>query len=376
MKKRVLIVFCSVQPHEIPPYNFLNFAQKIATQNPAIFIDLPTKDSKRGFDLKMFLHLSARMFFYLFKAKGLLFWQTNFRSFFTNGLLLKIYLLFFKIIYRYKIILYTTSPSFDAIYDFIPADARIGDFYDNPDEIIQKNAQTIKNYDRVCANSSEIRDVLKKINKNCFLISTGYCNYSYSLEKLKTKISNTVVFYGGISHRINYGWLQNAASKLPEVDFFFIGQKYLGNYYTDSQDASCEKEWQKILKYTNVHYLDGSIDFQMVRGLLSSFSLGIIPYDANDSFNFNSHPIKLYDYLASDLPVLSTELPLMLNYKSKFPIYFAKNSTEFVKYIKDLSKKPLLFSSATRKRIKELLEFQSLENKFLQINQLIDDLDL
>ena len=372
MKKKLLIVFCSVQHHKIPPYNLLTFAKRISLQYPTIFIDLPTNENRS--DYKGFFRLLVSLFLNFFKPKGIIFWQAFFKQFWLDGFGLKIYLLLFKLIRGYKVVLYTSSAKSDDVYSFILSDMKIADIYDNPDQIIEKNFKMIAKYDKVFANSKQMLRVIKKINKNSHLISAAYHNYSYPSNKETKRIAKTVVFYGGISHRINYEWLYEAVSKLSDVKFFFIGQKYLGKYYVNEQDERCEQLWKKIKEYKNVYYWPGKIDPEMAQALLSTFSLGIIPYDVNDSFNFNSHPMKLYDYLASNIPVLSSQIPSIMEYKNNhLPIYYAKDSVEFIKKIKSISRESEHFAPIVVSRIKKVLEKQSLEKKFLQIESFINE---
>ena len=147
----------------------------------------------------------------------------------------------------------------------------------------------------------------------------------------------------------------------------------MGKYYAEAKDEQCEKAWNKIIKNKNVHFWSGKIEQDMTQQVLSSFSLGIIPYDVQDSFNLSSHPMKFYDYLASNLPTISSHIPSLLEYKNILPIYFAKNSDEFIENIKKIVSEPKPFSLSTKRAIKKVLEKHSLESKFLQIEKIINE---
>ncbi len=57
----------------------------------------------------------------------------------------------------------------------------------------------------------------------------------------------------------------------------------------------------------------GSRPHEQIPSYIAAFDVGLVPYVVNN-FNAGSDPLKVYEYLASGLPVVSTRLPAVENY--------------------------------------------------------------
>ena len=366
-----LVVFCSVFPHDVPPPYLLRLAQNFATEYPVILIDLPTNQYKVG--IKNKIKNLYKMAKFIVKPKGIFVWKPSKIFTHLDYLALKKYILFFKWKFRSKVVLYTTSPRKDKVYDYINKDLSVFDCYDNPDNELKLNSKNLVKHDFLCSSFPMLFKILKSIKKETYLISAGIHDHKKLDHNFRQHpMNNAVVFFGGISHRINYDWIEEAVKQLPDVNFYFIGETYLHKYYFDESDKKCWKSWKKIIKQKNVFYWDTFIEPNFSPNILSLFKVGLIPYDINDSYNYNSHPIKLYDYIASGLITISTPIPSMLEYKNKLPIYFANNSKEFISLIKKYTNKKTKLSNTEVKNINKILKSQNLEKKLKQCNQLFD----
>jgi hypothetical protein len=364
---RHIIVYCSNIPHGTPPSDRFRFACALAATQPVIFIDIPTYQNR--INITAILSLYVRLCIYFVRQKGVFVWQPSFFGSPVHFVIFRIFLRLFKIIHKRNIVLYTTSSDDDPVYSYVPADFTLFDCYDNPNNELSRNQTTISRFNAVCANTPLIFAMLKKINTNCHLISAGYDNYRLH-SKESAHMQNTVVFYGGISHRINYDWLYEAVTRLPTIHFFFLGETYLHTYYRDPADFNCEKMWNKILRQKNVHYWN-AVNAASAPSMLSSFSVGIIPYTLTDSFTYYSHPMKLYDYLAGLIPVISAPIPSMLRYKSLVSIYFASNTDEFVALIRKHAAQNIKVNASELRAIRIILAKQSVNTKLRQIIQII-----
>ena len=74
----------------------------------------------------------------------------------------------------------------------------------------------------------------------------------------------------------------------------------------------------------------GKQDHKDIPFVLKQFKVGIIPYIKN-SFTNSINPAKLNEYIASNLPVVSTNLNEVTNYnkKNKNIVLVSKNHNEF-----------------------------------------------
>lgn len=365
-----LIVFCSVQPHDVPPPYLSRVAEGFSRLTPTIFIDLPTADHDIGG--RHSVSTAWHMLTFLFRRRGLLLWRPYLHAPGLSSMALGVYLALYKALRRASVILYTTSPKPDRVYRYIPRDASVFDCYDNPDDDLAVYRDSIRTFTAVLANSPAVYDRLHAVTDTCRLSSAGYHDYRAAAHP--RGIPHTVVFYGGISHRIAFDWLSEAVRRLPGTHFVFIGESYLNRYYIDGTDPVCQRKWESLLASPTVHFWNTSVPPQSAQAVLGQFCVGIIPYDAADPFNYHSHPIKVYDYLASGIPVVSTAIPAVMQYEGRAPVRIARNAGEFVKLLRTLSAAPYVFTARQRRETAAILRAQQLETKLGQCTRLFTEL--
>jgi len=100
------------------------------------------------------------------------------------------------------------------------------------------------------------------------------------------------VFVGAIGPWFHFDWVRQAARQLPEFSFVLIGPHELAR--------------PELGGMANVHLL-GQRDYAMLPGYLQHADVGLMPFDAVNHRRAVEvlNPLKLYEYLASGLPVVS-----------------------------------------------------------------------
>lgn len=374
-QKKDLLLFFSIIPYSYPPYNLRKTATELSKSYRVIFIHVPLNNIYKPIDFILGISfLFTEKNFYIFK----------FHQLFSNNLsfqLLRIGLFLFKIIKKQKIILYTTLLEKQKIYRYVPADIKILSFDDlYYKKQIELNKEHIRNFDSILVGSKYLLSKIKVFNHSTQISSTGYLekrNFFQSKKyKKKLQIKNSVVFIGGISRRLDYQILYNIIINNPKLKFFFIGEIYLKKYYEiEGEDQKIFKQWTKIRRLENVKYW-GHLNQKLLYKILPLFKVGIIPYkvwdinNIDDFFNMHCHPMKVYEYLMAQLPVVSTPILSISYIKKTNRLFFASNHTEFSKRIRQIIFKGEELTNTSQ--IQQIIYSHTLEEKIKQIKQIIN----
>jgi glycosyltransferase involved in cell wall biosynthesis len=125
-----------------------------------------------------------------------------------------------------------------------------------------------------------------------------------------------VGFFGGIDdYVVDIGLLARVARELPEVSLVLVG------------DATCPLG--ELTSLANVHWL-GRRPYASIPAYGSGFDVAIMPWLDNDWIRA-CNPIKLKEYLALGLPVVSTPFPELRRYEHLVAV--AHDAETFVKLV-------------------------------------------
>jgi glycosyltransferase involved in cell wall biosynthesis len=150
------------------------------------------------------------------------------------------------------------------------------------------------------------------------------------LDDIKKPI---IGFFGLISEWVNFDIICSLAKTFPNCSIVLIG------------DASVNVS--QLLKYSNI-YLLGKLPYSEVPSFASYFDVGIIPFKINE-LTAAVNPLKLLEYLALGLPVVTT--PMYEIEKFKEYIYIANDSTEFNKMVNEAIKSDTIEMREKRKKL-------------------------
>ena len=132
-------------------------------------------------------------------------------------------------------------------------------------------------------------------------------------------ISRPIVLYtGAIDERIDFDLIVYAAKSLPHISFVFIGPVDGEYSFTDS--------------IANIH-LSGSVSHHVLPWFIKQAVIGIIPFSPvqAESRIKGTNPLKMLEYLACGLPVLSYQWPEVE--RVDCPVFLYKTREEFVNNI-------------------------------------------
>lgn len=171
------------------------------------------------------------------------------------------------------------------------------------DSIIEEdknaNVKLITNgvdYEHFANNSSEQPEEMKKIRKDGNII---------------------IGYYGALASWFNYDLIKQIAEKDERYQVVLIGLDY---------DKTLSKSG--VLEKKNVHYL-GKKDYNELPKYLHCFDICIIPFVINE-ITLSTSPVKVFEYMAAQKPIVTTDLPECRKYKS---ILIGKNDKQFIRKI-------------------------------------------
>ncbi|MCK2002953.1 glycosyltransferase [[Brevibacterium] frigoritolerans] len=117
-------------------------------------------------------------------------------------------------------------------------------------------------------------------------------------ENKKTKGNKIVCGYVGvIENRINFELLREVALKTPHIEYRLVGP------ILDKNILGI----QRLEEVKNVNFL-GPSSYEEIPRVIQDFDICMIPHVIN-SFTCSMSPLKFYEYLAANKPIIMTQVP-------------------------------------------------------------------
>ncbi|KKR07599.1 MAG: hypothetical protein UT32_C0009G0060 [Parcubacteria group bacterium GW2011_GWC2_39_14] len=195
---------------------------------------------------------------------------------------------------------------------------------------ILNNYKTISEKAQVVFTVSEhMKDMFKEFDRteDVYWVPNGvdydHFNNPDLVDKTNdiSEITKPVIGYlGTIEERIDFELLAKIAQKNPDKELVLCGPVW----------PSVRNAAERALKhFQNVHWL-GRVAYDDAPSYLKRFDVAIIPHKLNHFVN-SMNPMKLYDYLACGLPVVTTNGAGVEKFKND--IYIAQDSNDFLNLI-------------------------------------------
>jgi glycosyltransferase involved in cell wall biosynthesis len=161
-------------------------------------------------------------------------------------------------------------------------------------------------------------------------------------------------FFGNLrSYMVDFSLLARIARDIPEASVVLIG---------DSQDSTAELEGIK-----NIHLL-GKKSYDEIPSYGAFFDVALIPYHDNEWIRY-CNPIKLKEYLALGLMIVSTDYPEAHSYGDRIQI--AADADEMVKDIRNCLAHPI--TPQGRQRLRESVVDQTWDERTQRLADYVDD---
>jgi len=214
--------------------------------------------------------------------------------------------------------------------------------------------------DVVITTSEPLAKRLRKWNSNttCIPNAADFSHFSgnhVEPEEYKSISGKKIVYVGNIGLRIDYALIEKTAIEHPEWSFIFVGPKD-PTYFNG----------QELEKCSNVHFL-GKRAYKDLPAYMQHGDVALIPFEKSTLTEF-IYPLKLNEYLATGVPVVSSDFTDLSDFKSAIDIY--SKPEEFSQKIQHALESNSPEKTAHREFIAKL---NTWENRMLFWNKYIAD---
>ena len=146
-------------------------------------------------------------------------------------------------------------------------------------------------------------------------------------------------------------------AKNPDMEFILIGLKY-----SDKSIKETEEYFKKLEQFDNFTYIP-PISYKDIPLYAKCWDVATIPFKIND-ITLGTSPVKLFEYMAMGLPIVTTPMPECKLYKS---VFIADNAEDFSAKLKQAIK------SKNDAKYQKILAKEASENTWeMRVNDMID----
>ncbi len=180
----------------------------------------------------------------------------------------------------------------------------------------EAEAQLMARADLVLCTVRPLLEKAKRIGADAHLLPNvaDFKHFSRGEERTpSTRLSHVrslprprILFSGNLTpHKVDFALLDHLAAERPGWQFILVGPPWEG--------ADPPAELRRLRKRPNVHFT-GHVDYEDLPPYLHAADALLIPYVLNDATRAVS-PLKLFEYLSTGRPVVSSPLPSVLPYR-------------------------------------------------------------
>jgi glycosyltransferase involved in cell wall biosynthesis len=189
----------------------------------------------------------------------------------------------------------------------------------------------LKRADVVATTSKTLWEEKRRYNPNTYLTpNVGDVVHFRKATLPETVIADDILhiphpvigFVGAVNqHKVDFELVKYIAQTQPDWSIVLIGP--VGGWGDQTDTTS-------LMSFPNI-YLLGSKPYVVLPSYIKAFDVCIIPYGLNE-YTKDVFPLKFFEFLASEKPVVTTALPALLEYNSIVGV--AHTYQEFVQHVK------------------------------------------
>ncbi|QNA99192.1 glycosyltransferase [Massilia sp. Se16.2.3] len=182
----------------------------------------------------------------------------------------------------------------------------LASFANAPKQLLQRETALLKLADLVFAGGPSLYEAKRQRHPNahCFPSSVDVAHFSSALDRSSSHPAQEAIpgprlgFYGVIDERIDLALVDAVAAARPEWQLVLAGP-----VVKISEDS--------LPRRPNIHYL-GQQPYDALPRLLAGWDVCLMPFALNEATRFIS-PTKVLEYMAAELPVVSTAIADVVN---------------------------------------------------------------
>lgn len=201
-------------------------------------------------------------------------------------------------------IFYCTYPPYMKVRDIVNPEVTIFDSIDEPVGVFShwnKNniyEKALMDADIVLASADKLYKNAKEYNKNTILVPNGcdfehFSKYQAEPKALRHIKRPRITFTGALATWLDNELIYETARQFPNCEIVLVGPVYDGRYENPPK---------------NIHFL-GHQPYRDMPGYLHNSDVLIIPFDTENPVIEATNPIKLWEYLATGKPIVTTNIP-------------------------------------------------------------------
>ncbi|HDZ77091.1 MAG TPA: glycosyltransferase [Candidatus Omnitrophica bacterium] len=177
----------------------------------------------------------------------------------------------------------------------------------SPKKVRRTEDELIRKSDLIFAQGDVLKDKCRRLNDNVHIFPFGvkmnvFESFQAGIDNIPddiTDIKKPIIGYiGGIHRHIDFLLIRFIAEAHPQWSVVLVGPR--------------QTDVSEIADLDNV-FLLGKKDFSLLPNYISQFDVGIVPYEISE-YTATVFPTKLNEYHAMGKPVVSTQLPEVVNF--------------------------------------------------------------
>ncbi len=229
-------------------------------------------------------------------------------------------------------------------------------------DLIQAEERLMKRSDLVLFSAAKLLEStvekIPEIGKKSVLVRNGVDVGDFAAAAVRgerREEARTIGYVGALNFWFDTQAVMYAARAHPEWRFLLVGHVGSGNF-------------DELRDISNVHFL-GEVAYADLPSQLQQMDVGIIPF-LKLPLTMATNPIKMYEYFACGLPVVSTRLPEVEAYDGK--VYLADSPEEFCRQLETAMKEDNLLLREERIHI---ARYESWQMRCRQLGEEIGKLE-